>query len=264
MPRRQVLGRRCQVERKRERQALGTLQSLVVAPATRKRYLEAVSRFLAFLKMHGYSYPRCFAVLDGRVSEFIESLWHSGNPKSFASDCLSGLGHFVPQCKKFLVGSWRLHGSWTRAELPARALPFTPVIVYALAQLSFQQGWPDLAILLLLGFDRYARTGELFSAKKGDFTWNAAASRLVWSLPLTKGRQRTGAQESLVINDPWLIGALRNFVAPLAPGDLLRSASPGVLRQRLKSLISDLGLPGGFQWYSLRGGGGGQLRFSSI
>ena len=172
------------------------------------------------------------------------------------------LGHFVPQCKKFLVGSWRLHGSWTRAELPARALPFTPVIVYALAQLSFQQGWPDLAILLLLGFDRYARTGELFSAKKGDFTWNAAASRLVWSLPLTKGGQRTGAQESLVINDPWLIGALRNFVAPLAPGDLLRSASPGVLRQRLKSLISDLGLPGGFQWYSLRRGG--QLRFSSI
>ena len=255
MPRRQVLGRRCQVERKRERQALGTLQSLVVAPATRKRYLEAVSRFLAFLKMHGYSYPRCFAVLDGRVSEFIESLWHSGDPKSFASDCLSGLGHFVPQCKKFLVGSWRLHGSWTRAELPARALPFTPVIVYALAQLSFQQGWPDLAILLLLGFDRYARTGELFSAKKGDFTWNAAASRLVWSLPLTKGGQRTGAQESLVINDPWLIGALRNFVAPLAPGDLLRSASPGVLRQRLKSLISDLGLPGGFQWYSLRRGG---------
>ena len=117
MPRRQVLGRRCQVERKRERQALGTLQSLVVAPATRKRYLEAVSRFLAFLKMHGYSYPRCFAVLDGRVSEFIESLWHSGDPKSFASDCLSGLGHFVPQCKKFLGGlletSRELDTCWT-------------------------------------------------------------------------------------------------------------------------------------------------------
>lgn len=255
MPRQHVLGRRCQIERKRERRALGTLKQLVVAPATHKRYLEAVSRFLAFLKMHEYGYPSSFSALDCRVSEFIESLWHNGDPKSFASDCLSGLGHFVPQCKKFLVGSWRLHGSWTRTELPARALPFTPVIVYALAQLAFQKGWPDVALLLLLGFDRYARTGELFCAKKADFTWNSSCTRLVWSLPLTKGGQRTGAHESLVIDDMWLIGALRNFVANLAPGDLLRSSSPGVMRQRLKSLIADLGLPHGFQWYSLRRGG---------
>ena len=111
MPRRQVLGRRCQVERKRERQALGTLQSLVVAPATRKRYLEAVSRFLAFLKMHGYSYPRCFAVLDGRVSEFIESLWHSGDPKSFASDCLSGWAILCLNVRNF----WWAPGDFTGA-----------------------------------------------------------------------------------------------------------------------------------------------------
>lgn len=57
MPRQQVLGRRCQVERKRERRALGSLQSLVVASATRDRYFTAVSRFLAFLKSHGYGYP---------------------------------------------------------------------------------------------------------------------------------------------------------------------------------------------------------------
>ena len=163
MPKQQVLGRRGQFERKKERQALGCLKDLVVAKATRERYLEAVSRFLLFLKCHLYSYPTSFSLLDSRVSEFIESLWHNGDPKSYASDCLSGLGHFVPQCKRCLVGSWRLHGSWTRAELPARAPPFVPVMVCTLAQAAFEKGWEDLAILVLLGFDRYMHDQVSFS-----------------------------------------------------------------------------------------------------
>ena len=255
MPKEQVLGRRGQFERKKERQALGCLKDLVVAKATRERYLEAVSRFLLFLKCHLYSYPTSFSLLDSRVSEFIESLWHNGDPKSYASDCLSGLGHFVPQCKRCLVGSWRLHGSWTRAELPARAPPFVPVMVYALAQAAFEKGWEDLAILVLLGFDRYARSGELFFARKGDFTWNAAKTRAVWSLPLTKSGQRVGAHESLVIDDPWLVTALANYLRAMAPGDYLRTVSPGLMRLRLKTLLKDLDCPEGYQWYSLRRGG---------
>jgi hypothetical protein len=255
MPRRQVLGRRGRVERKKDRQALGSLQNLVVAKTTQSRYLEAVSRFLAFLKGQGYSYPTSFPLLDSKVCEFIESLWQGGDPKAFASDCLSGLGHFVPQCKKFLIGAWRLHGSWSRAELPARALPFLPVMVYALAQSAFEKGWEDMTILLLLGFDRYARSGELFMAKRGDFTWNSAKTRAVWSLPLTKSGQRVGAQESLVIDDPWLVVALANYLHSLAPGDFLRTVSPGLMRARLKTLLAALQLADGYQWYSLRRGG---------
>ena len=255
MPSAQVLGRRGRVERKRDRQALGSLQSLVVAPATCDRYFAAVSRFLEFLQAHSFKYPRDFAALDAKVCEFIEMLWHDGEPKAFASDCLSGLGHFIPQCKRFLVGAWRLHGSWTRAELPARALPFTPVIVYALAQSAYEKGWEDICILLLLGFDRFARSGELFFAKKADFVINAHKTRAIWSLPLTKSGQRVGAQESLVIEDAWLVHALFTYLQPLAPGDFLRRSSPGVLRSRLQSLCGSLNLPHGFQWYSARRGG---------
>ena len=254
-PRHQVLGRRSVAERKRDRRALGTLQSLVVAPATSKRYFSAVSRFLTFLQMHEYGYPRSFTKLDDRVCEFIVYLWQNGEPQSFASDCLSGLGHFIPAVKRHLVGAWRLHGSWSRAELPCRAIPFTPVMVYALAQKAFHKSWPDMAILLLLGFDRFARTGELFCAKKGDFVFSHGNTKAVWSLPLTKSGQRSGAQESLVIEDPWLVVALFNFLKPLQPGDYLRSSSPGVMRSRLKELLCILKFPEGFQWYSLRRGG---------
>ena len=255
MPRQQVLGRRGRVERKKDRQALGSLKDLVVAKNTRDRYLEAVSRFLLFLRSHGFTYPSSFSSLDAKVCEFIEALWHNGDPKSYASDCLSGLGHFVPQCKRSLVGAWRLHGSWTRAELPARALPFLPVMVYALAQAAVDKGWSDLAVLVLLGFDRFARSGELFMAKRGDFTWNTTKTKAIWSLPLTKSGQRVGAQESLVIDDSWLVVALANYMSALSPGDYLRSVSPGIMRSRLKSLLSDLKFPEGYQWYSLRRGG---------
>ena len=222
----QVLARRTPQQRKKERRELGTLMSLVVAPRTLDRYFQAVSLFLEFLQLHAYPYPSTFLSLDGLLCEYIEYLWQNGDSKAFPSDCLSGLGHHIPQCKKHLAGAWRLHGSWSRAELPARALPFTPVIVYALAQRAFDFGWRDMAVLLLLGFDRFARTGELFNAKRGDFHFDSSLKRVVWTLPLTKSGQRHGAQESLVVEDTWLVHALYNYMSSHAPGDHLRAVSP--------------------------------------
>ena len=66
-------------------------------------------------------------------------------------------------------------------------------MVYALAQAAFDNGWSDLAILVLLGFDRFARSGELFMGKRA----NSSKTKAIWSLPLTKSGQRVGAQESL-------------------------------------------------------------------
>ena len=67
-----VLGRRSVAQRKTDRRALGTLQSLVVAPSTHNRYFQAVSRFLEFLQLHGYRYPQKAFLL--RTSEFVNSL----------------------------------------------------------------------------------------------------------------------------------------------------------------------------------------------
>eukprot|EP00435_Cladocopium_sp_Y103_P034873 s3144_g9.t1 len=122
-------------------------------------------------------------------------------------------------------------------------------MAYAVAQKAFEKGWEDVCILVLLGFDRFARTGELFAATKQDFVFNHGSTKAVWSLPLTKSGQRLGAQESLVIEDVWLVKALRNFLAPLKPGDTLRRTSPGIMRSRLKQLLSDLHFPDGFQWW---------------
>ena len=72
------------------------------------------------------------------------------------------------------------------AGLPARAIPLTPVMVHALAHRAFDFGWEDIAVLLLLGFNRFARTGELFAAAKQHFVFSHNGRRAVRSLPLTK------------------------------------------------------------------------------
>ena len=124
-------------------------------------------------------------------------------------------------------------------------------MVYALAQRAFDLGWKDTGVLLILGFHRYPRSGELFQARKADFSFDSK-DHGVWSLPLTKSGQRIGARESLILDDSWVGGLVRSFVHPLQPGDLLTTVSPATQRLRLKTLLKDLHLVGHFRWYSCR------------
>ncbi|CAE7270082.1 unnamed protein product [Symbiodinium sp. CCMP2592] len=251
--RRAVLGKRTKEERKEERKALGALQSQVVAPKTESRYLVVVSRFLTFLIFHHKPYPSNFLILDREVSSFIEELWQDGDPKAYASDTLSGLGHFIPSVKPHLIASWRLHAAWGRSELPARAPPFTVALIYALAQMAFEAGWKDTAVLFLLGFHTFARSGELFAAKAGDFVLSRGKG--TWTLPMSNSGQRQGAVESLTIDDTFVGTAISNFCKHKQPGDLLSQVSPGLQRKRLNDLLEKLAITAPYRWYSLRRGG---------
>ena len=250
---RQVLQRASKEERRIERSALGTLRSQVVAKSTECRYFTAVSRFLAFLIAHRKPYPQTFLRLDQLVVEFLEELWEDGEPKGYASDALSGLGHFIPAVKPHLLASWRLHAAWTRAELPCRAPPFTPLLAYALAQVAFQRGWQDTAVLIILGFHTFARSGELFAARCSDFVLSAQSGS--WALPFSKSGQRVGASESLLIEDAFVCSTLQAFLRGKAPGDSLSLVSAGVQRKRLQLMLHDLQVTAPYRWYSLRRGG---------
>ena len=57
--------------------------------------------------------------------------------------------------------------------------PYKPLMVYALAQAAFDNGWSDLAILVLLGFDRFARSGELFMAKRANSSKQRQSGRFL-------------------------------------------------------------------------------------
>ena len=240
--------------RQRERRKLGALSLQIVAPKTLTRYRTHVYKFLDFLVSLGASYPSSFMQLDEFVCQYIDYLWESGDSKSWAGDCLSGLGHFIPACKPWLVGGWRLHAAWGRAELPSRALPFTELMLYALAQLAAENAWWDTAVLLILGFHVFPRSAELFSARKVDFVFDSRR-QAVWSLPLTKSGQRVGAKESLIVEDAWIVDLLKQFLHPLMAWDRLSTVSAQGQRQRLKRLLKAASLEGDYRWYSCRRGG---------
>ena len=138
---------------------------------------------------------------------------------------------------------------------PSRALPFTELMIYALAQLAAENAWWDTAVLLILGFHVFPRSAELFSARKVDFVFDSRR-QAVWSLPLTKSGQRVGAKESLIVEDAWIVDLLKQFLHPLMAGDRLSTVSAQGQRQRLKRLLKAASLEGDYRWYSCRRGSG--------
>lgn len=126
MPRRVIRLEQNRQTRARARQKVGTLQSQVVQPQTLQRYEKAVHGFLDFLIQHGKLYPTTPAALDAAVCACVEDWWENGDPRGWAGDLLSGLGHLIPSVKGQLAGGWRLHSAWGRAELPLRALYHSP------------------------------------------------------------------------------------------------------------------------------------------
>ena len=151
----------------------------------------------------------------------MEYWWQNGDPKSFASDWLSGLGHWIPQTKHFLTGSWRLNGRWCRTELPVGAIPS----IYTFGCLSFaskehlRRFGTTCVLSLCLGLIVLIVLRVVVSC--------LLLKRPVAPMPF--GRQRAGAQESLVVEDPWLV-ALCHYLKPR--WRLVRIVSRGLMCSR--------------------------------
>eukprot|EP00971_Amphidinium_carterae_P120990 2396895-Amphidinium_carterae.1 len=194
MPRRRVVARPTATERRHVRRSLGSLASLLVSPTTLTRYRIAVQRFLRWLDSEGISYPDSLQMCDDVASHYLEVLWHEGEPKAWAADCLSGLHHFCPYTRRHLPQAWRLYGAWGRHELPLRASPLPMSLAYALADVMQSRGWHGTSFLLLLGMCTMMRAGELFSLTAGQCTVNSRSA--IITLPRTKSGSRSGTVES--------------------------------------------------------------------
>ena len=126
---------------------------------------------------------------------------------------------------------------------------FYPLVLYAVAQQAVACGWTDLAGLLILGFHTFARAGEFFQAKVGDFVFDKTSG--TWIFPLSKSGQPMGATESLLLTDSFVVTLVHFFCRGRQAGDLLSSHSPRLLRKRLTVAWEQLGLSVPYRWYSV-------------
>lgn len=187
MPKKKVhIEGRTQEERIEQRKQLGSLRSLTVQPAMKKRYDEALSKFFDFLRFEGLALPKQKYHMDTLAAEYIEDVWSSGEGGALASDTGAGLQNLEPHLKGRLPTVWRWLKVWSQNELPNRAPPMPESVVHAIAGRVIFQGDSEFALSILLGLYGMMRTGELSTLSPKHVEVSNVQSPAALSLELTK------------------------------------------------------------------------------
>ena len=255
MSRKRVLEANLPGDRATQRRRLGSLRSLTVQPATKRRYSTATQGFFDYLSRAGLTLPRQKTHLDDLLCDYIEHLWSSGAGRAQAADTLAGLQDLQPDLRHHLPGSWRLLKTWSINEIPARAVPFPEHVVKAMAGWAFFNGWNSFAVSLLVGYYAMLRTGEVLMLRSSNLMAQGTDKQVVVSLGMTKGGKRQGAAESVILGYEPAVLVVRRWKQLAQPSTpLVRSSAQW--RKLFNQCLKSLGLEDHmFRPYSLRRGG---------
>jgi integrase len=208
-------------------------------------------------------WPKTYAGLDALLEDFLEFLWEEGLPKGTAGDCLSAVQHFAPSAKGKLPGAWRLFGTWTKVEMPRRAVPLTLLQVQAMAGEACRQRQPQLACMLLVAYHALLHTGEVLKLRPCDVVFQAGGPAgtpsAILALGLTKSGARRGEHEEIVVDDARLAKWLHLICRSRDPLEPIVGFSGPQCRVVFSRLVSQVGLATAFTPYSLRRGGATHL-----
>ena len=237
------------------RPTLGDLRNLQISAALRVRYEGAVGRYFQFLENNQQPLPGTDDDLDSSLSDYICDLWDDGASKSEAANVLSGVGKFIPGCKKSFPTAWALYTTWGRHELPDRAAPLPPELLKAMVSHSFiEDGDRCFAALTLLSFHCLLRISEGLNLKCKDISFGDGEACL--NLGFTKGGKRRGETESVTCSDPLLLSWLMRLVRRKDPCDCLFNLDYNRYIRLFHEKLIFFGASGlNFKTHSLRRGG---------
>ena len=248
-----VIGRVTKQQRRDERANIGKLSDLVVKPGTLAKYHQHFNMFHEWAASNDYPLTSSLEV-DAAASQFFEALWADGCGRAEASYLLASIQYMVPTLRHSLPLSWRLVKTWHKHELPTRAVPLDAATALAYAGLFWAWNEPRMAAGILIGFDFFLRTGELFLLRRTHVELFAQTASL--QLLQTKSSSLKIHSERLMSWDRAAFIAIRFLVAGLQPNDYLIPFSA----QRFRTLwhratkfllLSEFNI----QHYSLRRGG---------
>ena len=249
-----VVEGRSKKERIAVRKTLGSLKSLTVQPATKKRYQDALQNFYRYLARESLSLPKKRDHMDSLVSDYLEH-WSDGASRAEASNFLAGLQDFDPKLKHALPGSWRLMKTWSVNELPNRAPPLSEKVLHAMVGWARFHEHHSFALSLLVAFYALLRTGELLALQARHVQMNSPTSPAVLSLGLTKGGKRQGAAESATLGEISVLKALWHWKQHVSPHTFL-TLKPLHWRKLFNQCLEGLQIQSWeFRPYSLRRGG---------
>ena len=238
------------------RRRAGPLRNLLLAPRTVTRYTKGVNAFFKWILTSGRHLPHYIADMDDLCTLFVESLWEEGDGLAFANAAMAGLQHpttGVRSLKGNISGTWLFLKCWKHKEIPVRAPPLPMSWIHAGAGVALKKRRPHMALFIYVGVHCLLRTCELLGLNAGDVTFADDLQSAHLDLGLTKGGQRKGIEESVTIECPWLVAAVRAMTLSKQPGDSLFGMTEAEMRRSFADiwkvlLLDDIGI----KPYSLR------------
>ena len=119
---------------------------------------------------------------DDATSAFLEAMWSDGEPMNLVTDALASLQFHMPCVRGRLSRSWKLLKAWEKMEPPTRSVPISASLVLGFAGVCIAIGCVSEAAILLVGFDCFLRSGELFSMRVEhiNFFWRQSCHKIAF------------------------------------------------------------------------------------
>ena len=135
---------------------------------------------------------------------FVMDCWQEGEGKDVCCSAIYGICALLGlESKQAFKHSWKLLKKWGSLELPLQAPPAQREEALGLAGQAWSEGLIGIAVMILIAFDLFLRTGEFLSVEVAALT-GSVAHGLVIDLGETKGVKRRGGRDIVTCTDPEL------------------------------------------------------------
>ena len=226
-----------------------------IADRTIARYKKQVRNFFAFLHVHDGSFPHTMDELDTAAGDYVNHLYQEGEPYGYATDFVSGLRRLYPRCRRHLGTAQQYCKFWGKGIRRRRALPLPADVLVGMVGVAFAYGDEKGAVTMLVGFLGLLRTEEMLSLRRRQLRF-IQDKLVVISLPGSKGSQRKGYDECVLIHDPMAIRLLLRVVQGLGGEERVFDGSLRDLGARIKRYAEAFGVSDpSLTPYCLRRGG---------
>ena len=129
-------------QRRNLRRSIGPfLAHNLVRPSTLNRYAASFQQVTLHLGSLRAVWLSDIQEYDSIISDYLELLWGTGEPRSSAAYTLASIQFYLPQLRKHLPRSWKLKAVWDKLELPAQAVPLSLEHTIAIAGYFFENSW---------------------------------------------------------------------------------------------------------------------------
>ena len=230
-----------------------SLRFVGLKPRSLHSYQRALLHFFEWMDEEEIRMPSRYPDLDETLAAYLEHLWLDDFNITYAGHTLSALRRFYPQLRYRLPVARQFFSNWKSIHVPRQAVPMPASIALALAGVALAVKELNLALVLLLGFTAFLRTGEMVNLRFTQIQVHEFNGQIILALPATKTSKNK--MESVAVNDQ-LLASLTAHAAATAGGDSLLNLTANQFRRQLSLLLEVLQLEQEkFTGYSIRRGG---------